>query len=652
MNRAIRESWGQSFRLPAKFDSEDIEFKFAAHYRIRFALMRRVSGALGVSIWTAHVLLELTLRDLDPAVFGPAAGTLLALRIGTSAVIAAAALLSLSGRMEVREGYAELLIFVSAGVTLGSSLAMKIIAPAPYDYLYYFDGLMVCMLFFFGMFRLRARNVGALLVVNGACYVASLWLQPQALVNGLISLILLVTVSVIGYAISVQLEQSERRSFGAQHELSLANGALRSRNLDVEELNVRLAESMAESLRRSQALIRAEEQLREEAERRSRDKSRFLALSVHDLKQPVQAISSALYTARYARMQDDEPRLNESLALANAAAAAMRSQLTAILDISRLESGVIKAEVTSVSLQAAAASAVEQQAGVAREQGVSLRITCDPLAALNVRSDVGFLERILTNLISNGIKYRHPDGCRVCEVVLALDAGPAGARVSVTDNGIGIDPQYIENGAIFDPFFRAGEASHLCEGVGMGLSIVRAMVAVLPGHGISVQSVPHLGTTFMLDLPLCCAADTAPVPPWVGDMRDAGLDALAGAYILLVEDDPLVNRSIASVLELHGALCETYGSYEAFAEGSVTLERLPDLLLTDYRLPRDRTAAHVIRQARGLFDSLPVLVVSGELGDLDGLSSLAAISVMRKPLNPDDLLGRVGRMLRRQELDA
>jgi two-component sensor histidine kinase len=314
----------------------------------------------------------------------------------------------------------------------------------------------------------------------------------------------------------------------------------------------------------------------------------------------------------------------------------MRKQLSAILNLSRLESGLIRAEIGNIELSALIDEVVRQQRSVASENEVELTYDFTPGNRVYVRSDPAFVERILLNLIGNGIKYRSPSQATP-KVRVELAVGTKQAVVSVIDNGLGIDAQHLANQAIFEPFFQANNAHPESEkGVGLGLSIVRAMVASMPEHAIEVTSDFGQGSRFRLTLPLSRSPLGPDFPRPLVPLQ--ATSDLCQCYVVLVEDDKLVLQATLALFDVMGLRYEAYDSYEQFFNGIGHIERIPDVLLSDFRLPNQKTAVDVIALARQHFPEISVVVFSGEVGLAESHDSLPDVTIVAKPLSPHDLL--------------
>ena len=433
---------------------------------------------------------------------------------------------------------------------------------------------------------------------------------------------------------------------------ALARGVLDARRqraiaTELAQANVELAASTRLAQERAEFQLKINERLRTDAERRDRDKSRFLANAVHDLRQPLQVIGNALDLTGEAIQAGRTDNALGLVRMATRATGNMRSQLTAILDLSRLESGFVRAQLSDFDLVPLIRDAVEQTRGIAHASGTSVEF--EPLLdkPVFVRSDRHFLQRILLNLISNGVKYRSAQGGRRSHVRLLLTGHGSLTRLAVEDNGLGISEEALRSATIFKPFFqlnsRHAEADAEMEtekGVGLGLSIVSAMLGLLDGHKLSIQSEVGVGSTFTLEIPASVVAPVFEAIP-AGDFKAAGIEAVRGKYVVLLEDDELVRATLAAVFEVHGVLYEAWGSIEEMRQQLPFTERAPDVLLSDYRLPDGKTALDAIELMRAHWSDVPTLILTGESLNSYAVASLRGAAICYKPVAPLDLLQRI-----------
>ncbi|MNM32262.1 Sensory/regulatory protein RpfC [compost metagenome] len=245
-------------------------------------------------------------------------------------------------------------------------------------------------------------------------------------------------------------------------------------------------------------------------------------------------------------------------------------------------------------------------------------------AVLN--SDRELFKRILGNLISNAVKYTERGG-----IVVGSVAGRTTLRIDVVDTGIGIPDAFKSK--IFEEFFQVDNPEHDTQrGLGLGLSIVKNFIDRLPGHRLSFASRQGRGSRFSVDCPLCVGkqlplAARSPVAHVNG--KDL---AIAGAYVLLVDDDRRILDSLAKSLTLQGAIVATAEDRASLQDALERApDRYPDLLICDYKLRDGLIGLALIEHVRAFYDwaQVPAILYSAEL--------------LRQPLNDDYLSQSVGK---------
>jgi len=370
---------------------------------------------------------------------------------------------------------------------------------------------------------------------------------------------------------------------------------------------------------------------REAADRANQTKSRFLATASHDLRQPLQTL--ALLNGALRRMVKD-PEPAKALVQQEHAIAAMSRLLNALLDISKLESGAIKPEVTDFTVAEIFAELRNEFASLAEEKGLQLKVES---CADSVRSDPSLVEQVLRNLMSNAIKYTRHGFVR-----LRCLHDQAFVRLEVLDTGIGIPDAALTR--IYDEFYQVGVPTNTArEGYGLGLSIVHRIVNLL-GHKLEIRSELGKGSTFSLQLPRGRQADA-------DDHRSQRSAINAGRptaqpHILLVEDDPDVRTATCLLLVLEGYRVSTAGS---IAEALRQAAEHPDieLLVTDYHLTNQETGAQVISAMRGqLAANLRTILMTGDTSTVvRNLPQDERLRITNKPIEADELLSIVRELL-------
>ena len=426
-------------------------------------------------------------------------------------------------------------------------------------------------------------------------------------------------------------------------EMQRFNRSLGESNAALEASNCALREALQVSEARSRAIAEMKEKLRLAAEERNSEKSKFLAQAVHDLKQPLQAISIAVTPIQSLLGDNADRQVVELIDVVHRASLIMRNQISGLLDLSRLESGFVRPQMEVFALRPFVAALLDPLEAYGHSRGVRIDLAPGEEDKVHIRSDPSLLRQILSNIVSNAIKYADPAKNPDCNVEISWRCIEDKVVIRIEDNGIGIEEQHLDGRKIFQPFFQAN--NNLPEGekgVGLGLSIVNAALALMPDHRITVASIFGVGSQFAVYAPraLAVAADVGPrtLP------RQANLAGLAGKYVVLVDDDALIRRSIVALLDHLGVLHDEFDSVADLASNLLTLERRPDVLLSDYRLPDKKTALDVMALMAQIWPKVPTVVVTGDAEAASNLAERDDIDgVMHKPVSTGELLNHLAR---------
>ena len=368
-------------------------------------------------------------------------------------------------------------------------------------------------------------------------------------------------------------------------------------------------------------LTAASERVREvgrEAQAANAAKTRFLAAASHDLRQPMQALS--MYTSVLEECVT-ERRARDVVRGVELSVRTLEQLFDSLLDISKIESGVIKPAVAVFPLMPLIEEVVQTEAPMAAHKELELRCV---RTSVSVKSDPGLLERMLKNLVTNAIRYtergRIVIGCR--------RAGAGRVRLEVADSGIGIPSEEQER--IFEEYYQVGGAS--AQGLGLGLPIVKSLGELL-GHPVALRSAPGRGSVFSIELPVAPLAAAAAV-----DAVDAPRAALNGAHVVLVDDDVEIRNSMKLLLERWGCRYIGGATVAEVAEKLRAGRVVPDALIVDYRLADAMTGLQVIEQMRAAFGAkLPALVITGSPSAPQLQQKAAGIPFATKPLSPGKL---------------
>ncbi|HHW64693.1 MAG TPA: response regulator [Rhodocyclaceae bacterium] len=406
-------------------------------------------------------------------------------------------------------------------------------------------------------------------------------------------------------------------------------GSLSALAEGVNEMAERLEDahaSMARRIDEATAELRAR---KDEAERANLAKSRFLAAASHDLRQPLHALG--LFLSELTQ-QPLDARSRQITGRLVASTDAMEGLLDSLLDISRLDAGVLSPERTVFDMRAKLEHIVAAHTGAARARGLDLRLHCLPCWGL---SDPLLFERIITNLVSNAIRYT-PQG----RVLVACRRRGDLLRIEVRDSGQGIAAGNQQ--IIFQEFVQLGNAERSRDkGLGLGLAIVRRLADLL-GHRLSLRSAPGQGSVFAIEV-----AAAAPPEPARGDREAVSLGHFDDLKVLLADDDALALSAMSSLLASWG--CEVTAAHSA----TDLLEALkhcgtPDILITDLRLGGSTDGLDLIAAVRahpGL-SALPAVLISGDTAP-ESLARIqsAGVQMLHKPVRPARLRALMHRLL-------
>ena len=393
--------------------------------------------------------------------------------------------------------------------------------------------------------------------------------------------------------------------------------------------------AFVESLRLRMTLAQRNRELAErnrEVERANLAKSRFLAVASHDLRQPLHALN--LFAAQL-RDQTDPTERARLVARIDAAIDSMNELFNALLDISKLDAGVLAPDITEFPVGHLLGRLETTFAATAREKGLRLRVV--PSRAW-VRSDAILLERILLNLVSNAIRYTSRGG-----IVVGCRRRGDRVRLEVWDSGIGLAEDQHRN--IFGEFYQVGApAPGQRAGLGLGLSIVDGLCRLLD-HPIDLASRPGAGSRFAVSVP-CASARQAPVEPAV--TFDAIANPARDKLIVVVDDDALVLDGMRGLLQGWGCRVVAAGSDDAALAGLAAHQGHPNLIISDYLLANGRTGVDVIERLRGVFAvPIPAFLISGDttserMRDADA----RGLPLLHKPVSPMALRSMVNQLLR------
>lgn len=410
---------------------------------------------------------------------------------------------------------------------------------------------------------------------------------------------------------------------------SLSNG--------INEMAVQLQEERTILQQRVDEATQALRIKKEAAERASHDKSHFLAVASHDLRQPLHALG--LYVAELQRMVSDAKE-QHLVGQIEQSIESLSTLLNALLDISKLDAGVVVPQVQTCDANALLNRISSDYQMLARIKNIRLVVHACPEYVI---SDPLLLERILMNLVSNAIRYTGQNGC----VLVACRRRGRFLRFEIRDNGVGIAKTDQED--VFREFFQLSQP-HLDthKGLGLGLAIVERLVNLL-GHRIELRSSPGKGSVFALEVAIAKTSNATGKITAIGSLFDAGPEIvknpLAGRRILIVDDDQMVLSSTASVLTSWGCIVGMADSL-AQVEPLLSNQQSWDLLISDYQLGNNTSGFDVIAMVCQHQSRIPCILISGDTSPkILKLASVGGYHLLHKPVRPAKLRSLVTHLL-------
>jgi Na+/proline symporter/signal transduction histidine kinase len=393
-------------------------------------------------------------------------------------------------------------------------------------------------------------------------------------------------------------------------------------------LELRVTERTFELEQLNQQLALAKMQLEEH----TISKNRFFAAASHDLLQPFNAAALFCGLIREKAQDVEIKQLSKNLA---ASLNSAEELLASILELTKLDSGVVRAEPRPLALQQLLEQSGREAQLLAAEKGLQFRCS---LSTLTVQTDGRLLKRVIQNFISNAIRYT-PQGKILLGVRrLKNHQGERFARIEVWDTGPGIDKD--NQALIFQEFQQGPQADQ--KGLGIGLAISQRISQLLK-HPLSLYSVPGKGSCFAITVPLAEAvaatAAASVLPELPGNF--------AGKKILLLDNEAQLLAAVAELLRSWH--CEVVAVATPFAAVNALQQGFqPDLLLFDYHLDQGATGVEVAAQLQQHFAvQSPVVIHSADQQQQTrDAAQNAGFHFMLKPLKAASLKRLLQRLLK------
>jgi two-component system, sensor histidine kinase len=374
--------------------------------------------------------------------------------------------------------------------------------------------------------------------------------------------------------------------------------------------NAELIEALRQENERSNASLRA-------AELASAARTRFFAAANHDLRQPLHAMGLLSQTLVGRASKSNVSEIAQHL---SACVDGMTEVVDDLLEITRLDGGHMAAQWSVLDAEEMIRECCRPYEVTARAKGLHLRVE---VASAAVRSDRVLLQRVLSNLVANALRYTHQGSVAVTAVARADRL-----HVSVEDTGIGIADEHLPR--IFEEFYQVGNpARDRRHGLGLGLATVKRLSDLL-SLDVAVRSVPGRGSEFSFLLPIVPADAVVAVPA-----AETAESLLPVRRILVIEDDVDSRTALLALLRSWG--CECQGG-EGLSEGLACIDEgfRPEAAVVDLRLADGASgidAVNALRQRLGY--DFPAVIATGDVGSEHMRRAQAqGLTVMIKPVRP------------------
>ncbi|NNF96191.1 MAG: response regulator [Halobacteria archaeon] len=360
---------------------------------------------------------------------------------------------------------------------------------------------------------------------------------------------------------------------------------------------------------------------KEAAEKANIAKSKFLAAASHDLRQPLHALS-LLAGALAERIQYKE--VKDIFDKIRAAVAALENLFNALLDISKLDSGVLQPCIEDFQLQPLFDRMENDHRPEAEQKGLTFEV--DDCGDLIVRSDIILLERILRNFVSNAIRYTNAGS-----VKLTARQEEGRIAIMVTDTGLGIPEE--KQGVIFDEYVQLDNPERdRDKGLGLGLAIV-SRISHLLGHELQLESTEGDGSEFTVSVPVGESAKL--IPPSVAMVPEFNQE-LHGMRVLVIDDEKAILDALKLLLTGWGCDVITAETVEEARQELHSRDVTPNAILSDYRLRENITGIEAIKAIEAMLgQEIPALLITGDMTiEPSSEEGMDEYRILHKPVQP------------------
>ncbi len=364
---------------------------------------------------------------------------------------------------------------------------------------------------------------------------------------------------------------------------------------------------------------------KEAAEEANHAKSKFLAAASHDLRQPLHTLS--LFTALL-DSENNKQRQQDLITKINRSQTALSSLLNTLLDVSKLDAGIVEAKLRDFELDTLLKHLLPEFESEGREKGLYLKYK--PTHSV-VRSDPALLEIILRNILSNAINYTNEGGISLLVKKLEKTSQNPQIRIEIADTGIGIPKSKQQE--IFLEFHQlANPARNRAKGLGLGLAIVRRVSELLK-HDIELKSITGKGSKFFITL-----AEGNPERVVTTKLEDVSVSqyAFPQTVVLFIDDEDEIRTGMLKTLNTWGCTAIIATSGKDAVEQIQTLGLQPEVILSDYRLQDGENGVDAIHQVyHEISRKVPALIITGDTApERLREAKHSGYTLLHKPLQP------------------
>ncbi len=366
-----------------------------------------------------------------------------------------------------------------------------------------------------------------------------------------------------------------------------------------------------------------------ELEKANKNKTRFLAAAGHDLVQPLNsaALFAASLQAKLKRQGGDEQLVRLGHQIEQSLHSA-ENLLNELLEISKLDSDIIRPSVSTISLDDMLHSLEEEFGVIALDRGVKFKVV---RSQLFLRTDGRLLRRILQNLISNALKY-----CQGGRVLLGVRRKGSDCRIDIIDTGPGLTE--FQTKAIFDEFYRVPEIISNEKGLGLGLAIVKRMSNLL-NHPIAIESIVGTGSRFSVTVPI------GKKPQALASVVEKDGFKNRAFRILCVDNEQQIIDGMESLISEWGYDVDV--ALDEQAANELIASHKPDLVIIDYHLNDSQTGLNVVSSWQDSWlNDTPIIVITADYTDEVRLATKSSgFNLLKKPVRPLQLKGLIEQAL-------